>query len=73
MYFFFPKAYGDDSKVFVLLEEGGMRLLLALTEAFGASARVISEHSKTDSTRRCEEIQPVTERNMMETYKSRWL
>lgn len=70
---FFPKAYGDDLKVFVLFEKGGMTLLLALMEAFGASARVISEQSKTDSTKRCEEILPVTGKIMMETRESRWL
>lgn len=70
---FSPRARGDDFKVFVLLEEGGMTLLLALMEPFGASARVISEHSKTDSTKRCEEMLPGTEKIMMETSESRWL
>lgn len=58
----FSKGYGDYFKVFVLLEKGGMTSVLASMESFGASARVISEHSKTNSIKRCEEIQPVIEK-----------
>lgn len=59
----FSKGYdNDDFEVFVLLGKEGMTLLLASMESFGASARVISEHSKTDSIKRREEIQPVIEK-----------